>query len=51
MALKLYTSVKKGLTLKVRKFWCLIITFVEVTGEELVGQGATLILNKVKTTF
>ena len=37
MALKLYTSVAKGLKLKVRKFWGLISTFVEVTGEKPVG--------------
>ena len=36
--LKFYTSVAKGLKLKVRKFWGLIPTFVEVTGEELVGR-------------
>ena len=30
--LKLYTSVVKGLKLKVRKFWELTPTFVEVTG-------------------
>ena len=29
--------VAKGLTLKVKKFWGLIPTFVEVTGEKLVG--------------
>ena len=33
MALRLYTSVPKGLTLKVRKFWRLGSTFVEVTGK------------------
>ena len=32
-----YTSVAKGLKLKVRKVWGLIPTFVEVTGEKLVG--------------
>ena len=37
MALKLYTSVAKGLKLKVRKFWKLIPTFVEVAWEKLVG--------------
>ena len=37
--LKLYTSVAKGLKLKVRKFWGIIPTFVEVTGEKLVGEG------------
>ena len=35
--LKFYTSVVKGLKLKARKFWGLIPTFVEVTGEKLVG--------------
>ena len=37
MALKFYTSVTKGLKLKVRKFWGLVPKFVEVTGEKLVG--------------
>ena len=36
-----YTSLLKGLKLKVRKFWGLIATFVELTGEKLVG-GAFL---------
>ena len=35
--LKFYTSLSKELKLKVRKFWGLILTFVEVTGEKLVG--------------
>ena len=35
--LKFYTSVAKGLKLKVRKFLGLISTFVEVAGEKLVG--------------
>ena len=35
--LKFYTNVEKGLKLKFRKFWGLIPTFVEVTGERLVG--------------
>ena len=35
--LKFYTSLLKGLKLKVRKFWGLIPTFVEGTGEKLVG--------------
>ena len=39
MALKFYTSVAKGLQLKGRKFCGLILTFVEVTGEKLVGGG------------
>ena len=34
MALKLYSSVVKGLKLKVKKFWEIICTFVEVTGEK-----------------
>ena len=37
MALKFYTSVTKGLKLKVRKFRGLIGTFVEVTEEKQVG--------------
>ena len=50
--LKFYTSVTKGLKLKARKFWGVFPTFVEVTGEKLVG-GAFLalprpILNRVK---
>ena len=36
--LKFYTSLLKGLKLKVRKFWGLIPTFVEGTGEKLVGE-------------
>ena len=35
--LKFYTSVAKGLKLKVRKFSRLILMFVEVTREKLVG--------------
>ena len=34
--LKFYTSVAKGLKLKVKKFWGLIPTFIEITGEKLV---------------
>ena len=37
MALKFFAIVAKGLKLKVRKFWGLIPTFVEVTKEKLVG--------------
>ena len=37
--LKFYISVTKGLKLKARKFWGLIATFAEVTGEKLVGGG------------
>ena len=35
MALKFYTSMTKWLKLKDRKFWGLIPTFVEATGEKL----------------
>ena len=35
--LKFYTSLPEELKLKVRKFWVLILTFVEVTGEKLVA--------------
>ena len=34
MALEFYTNVTKGLKLKIRKFWDLIPTFVEFTGEK-----------------
>ena len=46
--LKFYTSLLKGLKLKVGKFWGLIPTFVEVTGEKL-AEGTFLppILNRV----
>ena len=37
--LKFYTSLSKGLKLKVRKFLGLILTFVEVIGKKLVGEG------------
>ena len=40
-SLKFYTTVAKGLKLKVRKFWGLIPKFVEIIGEKLVG-GAFL---------
>ena len=52
-SLKFYTSMAKRLKLKVRKFWGLIPTFVEVTGEKLVGGHFTLppILNRVKNMF
>ena len=49
--LEIYTTVAKGLKLKVRKFWRLIIIFVEVTGEKLEGGRAAFcspILNRVK---
>ena len=35
MALKFYTSAAKDLKLKVKKFWELSPTLVEVTGEKL----------------
>ena len=37
MVLKFYTSMAKELKLKVRRFWGLITTLVEVTGRKLVG--------------
>ena len=48
MTLKFYNCVAKGFKLKVRKFYRLIPTFVEVTGEKLVGSLLSLILNRVK---
>ena len=36
MNLKFYTSVANGLKLKVRMFWGLVPTLVEVTGKKLV---------------
>ena len=48
---KFYASVVIGAKLKVRKFCGLIPTFVEVTGEKLVGRGPFSlppILNRVK---
>ena len=40
ISLKFYSNVAKELKLKVRKFWELILTFIEVTGEKLVGGEA-----------
>ena len=37
--LKFYTSLSKGLKIKARKFWGLIPTFVEDTGEKLLEGG------------
>ena len=39
---------EKGFKLKVRKFYRLIPSFVEATGEKLVGSLLSLILNRVK---
>ena len=47
MTLAFYTSVEKGLKLKVKKFWGLIPTFVEVTGKEWY-RGLSPHLNRVK---
>ena len=52
--LTFFTSVSKGLKLKVRKFWGLIPTFVEATGEKLLEGPfcpTPLILNRVKYIF
>ena len=56
MAFKFYTSVAKGLKLKVRKFCGLIPTFVVVTGEKLVvgllgggvGEGVCVLIVEPK---
>ena len=51
-ALKFYTSVTKGLKLKVRKFLALVPTIVEVTGEKLVGGlFGPHILNRKRSYF
>ena len=50
--LKFYTSLSKGLKLKVRKFRRLILTFVEVTGKKLVGGPfCSAILNRVNLNW
>ena len=49
VTLTFYTSVAKGLKLKLRKFFGLSPTFVEVTGEKLLERRSPpLILNRVK---
>ena len=53
-ALKFYTSVEKWLKLKVRKFWRLILTFVENSEVKLEGKifvPPLPILNRVKINF
>ena len=45
MAVKFYTSVEKGLKLKVRKCWDLPPTFEEVTGEKLANIRKNVIQN------
>ena len=47
MALKHYNCVAKGLKRKVRKFWRLIPTFLEVAVDKL-AQKAPAILNRAK---
>ena len=56
MTLKFYTSVTKGLKLKVTKFYGLTPTFVEITWESLVGEprptswiGLNLLIQKWKS--
>ena len=54
MTLKFYTSVAKGLKLKVRQFLGISPAFVKVAGDKLVGGGALCcppppILNRAKT--
>ena len=48
--MKFYTSVRKGLKLKVRMFWGINTRFVEVTGGKLVGGTfwPTTILTRIK---
>ena len=50
MSLKFYISVARRLKLKFKKFWGLVPTFLEVTGEKLVGGlfAPPPILNSVK---
>ena len=49
--LRFYTSVAKGLKPKVRKFWGIISTSAEITGEKLVGGPffPPPVLNRVNT--
>ena len=39
IALKFYKNVEEVLKLKVRKFWWLILSFLEVTGNNLARRG------------
>ena len=39
------------LKLKVRKFWRLSLTFVEVTEEKLVGGGSLLLVNSISSHY
>ena len=50
MVLKFYTSVTKGLKLKVRIYWWLVPRFVEIKWKKLIGEAflASPILNRVK---
>ena len=50
MALKFYTSVEEGLELKVKRFWELIPTFLEVAGGKLIKKDPKMspIMNRVK---
>ena len=49
--LKFYTNVAKELKLKIRKFWVLIPTFVEVTGEKLIKGGGGRVDLKISLLF
>ena len=48
ITLNFYTIVVKGLKLKFRKFWGIILMFKEVTEEKLVWRFWPLILKRVK---
>ena len=55
MTLKYYASVAKGFQLKLKKFWGLIATFVEITGGKVVEGNlfcpSRLLLNKDKEVY
>ena len=49
VVLEYYTSVVKGLKLKFRKSWELILTFAEVTGKKVIAAFLPPIQNRVKS--
>ena len=50
MALKLYTNVAKGLNLKVRKFWGLVLMFIDLAGKKWKESFFATILNSITRT-